>query len=617
MQGRYYTLFRPAFERVPAIAWLLTAVMALLQLLAADAPIFILLGVAALSLACAFPWCKRWFEHAALRRRLKGTGLQLMKDADFAAHIDPEGKKIYIGEGFRWSHEVAQIAQEVARADSEKLSPPTDIDAPGQAWMHGIGERYEPIYLPVTDEHTLVTAYTRWGKTQLFKLLVRQAIARGDAVIVLDPKGDRGLREAMRSAAGAAGKPLLVFNPAFPAESVTLDPMTNWHEATELATRVSALLGRGDRGDAFTSFAFMQLTNVIHGILLVKRRPTLVRLKQCFDGGMEQLVIDAVTAYCNQVLEPGWATALDSYRRVIVATSKKPKGSGPDDEFANRKLTPEQEAKALIKFYQETVALKRSSPELEGLITTYVHPHDHFQKMIQALMPILTKLTSGTLAELMSSDVREKDETRIATDSARIVEQGQVVYVGLNALGNEEVANAIGEIVLADLAAVCGARYNYSTSKRVVSIFVDEAVEILNEKLILLLNKGGGAQFRLTLAVQGIADIEARLQSAALADKVLNNISNYIFGRCPSPASQKFFVERTPLVPIRSIKQGRSTTTQSADPHAYSAGVTETLEVEKQFAIDEINLAILPKCEYFGILGGNRFVKGKFPVLIE
>lgn len=612
---RYSSIFRPAYERAPAIAWLVALVIALLWAFPQDAPRLLYLSAAGIALIRAAPWMMQWRAHRKTLRKLRGEGLELITEKQFAPLMDPDGKKIYIGRGFRWSHDVAQLAQEVVRADSDRLAPPPEIDAPGQPWMHGIGDVEVPIYLPVTDEHTLVVAYTRWGKTQLFKLLVRQAIARGDAVIVLDPKGDRGLRDAMASACKSAQKELLVFNPAFPAQSVTLDPMTNWDEATELATRVSALLGRGTRDQAFTSFAFMQLTNVIHGIHLVGKRATLVRLKRTFDGGLEQLVIEAITAYCNQNLEPGWDSSLSNYQRAVVASSKK-KDQG-DDEFGKRALTPEQEAKALIKFYQEDVSDKRMSPELDGLITTYIHPHDHFQKMIQALMPILTKLTSGPLAELMSSDTRDRDDTRIATDSARIVEQGQAVYVGLNALGNEEVANAIGEVLLADLAAVCGARYNYSTSRRVVSIFVDEAVEILNEKLILLLNKGGGAQFRLTLAVQGIADIEARLMSRALADKVLNNISNYIFGRCPSPESQKFFVERTPEVPIRSVKHGRSTTTQSTEPHAYSAGVTETLEVEKQFAIDQIMLACLPKCEYFAVLGGNRFVKGRFPILTD
>lgn len=613
---RYAAIFRPAFERGPAMAWMAALTIALLWAIPSDAPRLLCFSVAVIAAARAIPWWLQWRAHVGIHRRLRGTGLQLMNEAQFKPLIDPEGKKIYIGRGFRWSHEMAQLAQEVIRADSDRLAPPPDIDAPGQPWIHGIGDVDVPHYLPVSDEHSLVVAYTRWGKTQLFKLLVRQAIARGDAVIVLDPKGDRGLRDAMASACAASGKDLLVFNPAFPASSVTLDPMTNWDEATELATRISALLGRGTRDQAFTSFAFMQLTNVIHGIHLIKKRATLVRLKRTFDGGLEQLVIDAITAYCNQELDAGWESALSNYQRAVFASSRKGKDQG-DDEFGKRMLTPEQEAKALIKFYSEVVSDRKQSPELDGLITTYVHPHDHFQKMIQALMPILTKLTSGPLAELMSSDVRDKDDTRIATDSARIVEQGQAVYVGLNALGNEEVANAIGEILLADLAAVCGARYNYSKTSRVVSIFVDEAVEILNEKLILLLNKGGGAQFRLTLAVQGIADIEARLQSRALADKVLNNVSNYIFGRCPSPESQKFFVERTPQVPIRSVKHGRSTTTQSNDPHAFSAGVTETLEVEKQYAIDEIMLACLPKCEYFAVLGGNRFVKGKFPILID
>lgn len=615
MNSRYSAIFRVAYERSPTIAWALVCLVATLYCLPSDAPRRLGAGVAIAGLFLAVHWFRQWRVIRSAHQRLKGSGLELLPQAAFRKRVDPTGKTIYIGDGFRWSHESAQLAREVMRADQDTLTTPSGIDAPGQAWMHGMADTYAPIYLPVADEHTLVVATTRWGKTQLFKLQVSQAIARGEAVIVLDPKGDRGLKEAMRSACAAGGKPLLEFNPAFPASSVILDPMTNWDEATELATRVSALLGRGTRDQAFTSFAFMQLTNVIHGIHLIKKRATLLRLKQCFDGGLEQLVIDAITAYCNEELEPGWASALDNYRRAIFLAKRKKTDDG-EDEYGKRQLTPEQEAAALIKFYKEAVADRAGSPELDGLITTYVHPHDHFQKMIQALMPTLTKLTSGPLAELMSSDRPDRD-TRVTTDSARIVEQGQAIYIGLNALGNEEVANAIGEIILADLAAVCGARYNYGKQPRIVSIFVDEAVEILNEKLILLLNKGGGAQFRLTLAVQGIADIEARLQSRALADKVLNNISNYIFGRCPSPESQTFFVERTPEVPIRSIKHGRGITTQSSDPLAFSSNVTETLEVEMRYAIDPIMLACLPKCEFFGVLGGNRFVKGKFPILVD
>lgn len=610
----YAPVFRAIHERTPAIAWIVVTAVSLLMCLPKDAPWRVALVVAALGGSCAVTWIRPWRRLVKARERLKGDGIRTLSPAGLKSRMDPERKRTYIGQGFRWSHDIAQLAQEVIRADPDRLTPPPDLDSPGQPWMHGLSLEEEPIYLPVVDEHSLVTATTRWGKTMLFRLLISQSIDRGDAVIVIDPKGDRGLREVVVKAAAEAGKHALIFNPATPAESVTLDPMTNWNEATELATRVSALLGRGSRDRAFTDFAFMQLTTVIHGIHLVRKRASLVRLKRCFDGGIEQLVIEAITAYCNDVLEAGWDKALENYRRAVFAMSKR---KDPDEEYGKRALTPEQEAKALIKFYQEAVSGRKGSPELDGLITTYVHPHDHFQKMIQALMPILTKLTSGPLAELMSSDIRSKDDTRTNTDTARIVEQGQVVYVGLNALGNEEVANAIGEILLADLAAVCGARYNYGTERRIVSVFVDEAVEILNDKLILLLNKGGGAQFRLTLAVQGIADIEARLQSKAMADKVLNNISNYIFGRCPSPESQKFFVERTPQVPIRSIKQGRSTSSQSDSPMSFTASVSESLDVEKVFAIDEIMLACLPKAEFFAVLGGNRFVKGKFEFMVD
>ncbi len=55
------------------------------------------------------------------------------------------------------------------------------------------------------------------GKTVTLTWIVTQAVARGMAVVVVDPKGDRWARERLRHAAAAAGRRFLAWTPEGPA----------------------------------------------------------------------------------------------------------------------------------------------------------------------------------------------------------------------------------------------------------------------------------------------------------------------------------------------------------------------------------------------------------------
>jgi len=130
-------------------------------------------------------------------------------------------------------------------------------------------------------------------------------------------------------------------------------------------------------------------------------------------------------------------------------------------------------------------------------------------------------LTSGHLGRLLSPNEADHDDPRHITDTARIIRYGQVAYIGLDSLSDAMVGAALGSILLADLTAVAGDRYNYGVGLRPVNIFIDEAPEVLNDPLIQLLNKGAGANLRLALATQTFGDIVARTGSEAKARMVL------------------------------------------------------------------------------------------------
>lgn len=613
VRQKYINPFRPHYEKAASIAWLTASASLVLEMLLPGASPKVLAVMALGCAAAALPWTKKWLRLMEVRDHMNRRDVSVIPIGKAKEQFDDSGKRIWLGWGFPWGVDEAQLAREVALADPTKLTQAETPEERGQSWIHGIGAQEEKIYLPVVDEHTLIIAMTRWGKTVLYRSLITQAIQRGEAVFVFDPKGDPDLKRACEQACHDNGKELLFFHSGFPATSVRLDPLKNYTDASELASRISGLLGRDARNKAFTDFAHMQLVSIINGMLLIGKRPTLVAIKRYLDGQMEQLLSEAIHSYCNRIFEPGWDRQLESYRRDAMKKGAKGPNQGADESPIG--LSPAQEAAAYAAFYQEHVAEWAGSPEIEGLITSVKHPAEHRQKMLTSLLPLLTKLTSGSLGRMLSTDVKDAGDERLITDTARIVEQQQVIYIGLNALSDEDVANAVGEILLADLTAVCGTRYNYSKDKKIVSILIDEAPEILNDELIKLLNKGGGAGFRLTLATQTISDFIAKLGDRARAEKVLGNIANLIFGRVTAADSQTYFCDRLPRVPIKSMSHTRSLTTPTLDPLSFSATQGESLQTHMEPPIEPTTLGCLPQLHFFALLG-SRFVKGRIPVIV-
>ena len=55
------------------------------------------------------------------------------------------------------------------------------------------------------------------------------------------------------------------FHPAFPEESVRIDPLRNFTRVTEIASRLAALIPSEGGGDPFKSFGWQALNNIAQG----------------------------------------------------------------------------------------------------------------------------------------------------------------------------------------------------------------------------------------------------------------------------------------------------------------------------------------------------------------
>ena len=443
--------------------------------------------------------------------------------------------------------------------------------------------------------HTLIVGTTRVGKTRLFDLLIAQAIFRGETVIIIDPKGDHGLAQNARAAceASGAGDRFVYFHPAHPDRSACIDPLRNWNRKTELASRVAALIPSETGADPFTAFGWKVLNDITNGMIATGHRPNLVQLRRYVEGGPESLLQRALKVHFSAHVKD-WESRAASYIK----------------RYKDRLL------EAYITFYQEIAIHEAQSVDLDGLISTYEHNRDHFQKMVASLIPILSMLTSDPLQELLSPDF-EPGHERLVTDMSKIIRGNKVVYIGLDSLADSTVGSAIGSIMLADLAAVAGDRYNYGIdSLTPVNLFIDEAAEVLNQPAIQLMNKGGGADFRVTIATQTFADFASRLGDENKARQVLANTNNKIALRVLDSETQKYIAEGMPEIKVRSmaLRYGHNVDTHIHDE--YTASYQEQILEEDAELFPAAMLGELPPLHFIARLSGGRTLKGRIPILL-
>ena len=586
--------WRPVQEWPMALSWLAASAMTLA--VTATLPVPHRAGVLA-TLGCLgiAAWrTKQALERSQARKRaVEKTRKQFITAKDLTTKLK-EGR-FWLGRGFTWTDiEARKMHALIGKGVAETFGK--EFISDGAHWLHGLA-REEDVYaeLSLLEGHTLIVGSTGVGKTRLFDLLIGQAIARGEPVIIIDPKGDHGLASNARKVCEALGQPdrFVYFHPAHPEKSACIDPLRNWNRKTELASRIAALIPSETGADPFTAFGWKVLNDIVNGLIATGQRPNLVQLRRYVEGGPDDLLLKALRRHFRE--------RVNDWESRISGFVKQYKG--------NQLL-------AYISFYKQVVIHEAQNVDLDGLISTYEHNREHFQKMVASLIPILSMLTSDPLTELLSPDF-EPGHDRVVTDMARIIRADKVMYVGLDSLADSTVGSAIGSILLADLTAVAGDRYNYGIdSIKPINVFVDEAAEVINNPTIQLLNKGRGAGFRMTIATQTFADFASRLGDENKARQVLANTNNKIALRVQDAETQKYIADGIPKIKARSMMVRYGHNVDTAIHDTYTASYQEQSMEEEADLIPPAILSELPPLHYFARLSGGRTIKGRIPILV-
>ncbi len=615
MPGVYdYTIpFRPNFSLYAALGWAISIPVSLLAMRQTDLPPMpfqVYVGVSIVMCLWYVPGAiASWRARAALR----GAALSYYTPRDLKRRLDKRPGSLWFGRGFEWGNHQTQLAYEILKRDVRDIMPERYRKGLGARWIHGIADDHREFDLYQEEElstlMTLIVGSTGSGKTRMFETIITSCALRGHAVIVLDPKGDRGLAEAARNAAALASKPEAYkhFHPGFADHSVRLDPLRNFNAPTEIASRIAQVLPEGSDSGPFKAFGFMAINNVVQGLLFSGHQPTLVKIRSYLEGGAVTLVHNAITNYLDYRL-PGWDRS--------ATRNEYLKGK----ELLTR-------TRNLIAYYRQHVQPKHPSSDLEGLLSLFEHDSAHLQKMIASTLPILNALTSGAMGPLLSPDpempepgaapeTNAKDiDTRPIENTQNIIDKGHILYMGLDSLSNNMVGAALGSIFLADLASVAGRIYNGGERVRPISVFVDEASEALCDSLIQLLNKSRGSGFSLYVATQTMADFTAALGDEAKARQVLGNLNNLIALRTIDNETQEYITANLPMTRVKYLMHTQGTNTDSGSAITHGGNIGERLMEEESELFPPQLLGMLPNLEYIAKFAGGRVVKGRIPIL--
>ena len=488
----------------------------------------------------------------------------------------------------------------------------------GKPQLHAVEPDEQDVWMPLDERngHTLVLGTTRVGKTRLAEILITQDIRRGDTVIVFDPKGDADLMRRVYAESRRAGRDLFVFHLGYPALSARYNAIGNFSRVTEVATRIANQLPSEGNSAAFKEFAWRFVNIIARALVDLGRRPDYAQVRRHIND-IEPLFIE----YARHVL----------VREDIVDWAAR---IGGIEANLNERNLPHNlkgrgmHAIAVFRFLSDRVSAgELYDPVLEGLMGAFKYDRTYFDKIVSSVGPLMEKLTTGKIAELISPDYTDAEDPRPIFDWRSVIRSRSVVYVGLDALSDTTVSGAVGNSMFADLVSVAGDLYKHGEAgglpkldetpqKLRICLHADEFNELIGDEFIPMINKAGGAGFQVTAYTQTWSDVEARVGSKAKAGQVAGNFNTLIMLRVKELATAQMLTDQLPRVEVHALTQV-SGVNDSSSP---GSGVDFTSRNEDRLTVTEVpiisenDVMSLPKGQAFALVEGARLWKLRMPL---
>ncbi|TRO24505.1 type IV conjugative transfer system coupling protein TraD [Ectopseudomonas mendocina] len=567
-------------------------------------------------------------------------------------------QRLFIGRGFRWeqrhTHRLTQTFRpefrryveptpayllarrleerlEFAPFPLSKLARLTAWDVPinplrplppvgGLSRLHGIEPNEVDVSLPLGERvgHSLVLGATRVGKTRLAELFVTQDIRRRNAagehevVIVFDPKGDADLLKRMYVEAKRAGREreFYVFHLGWTGFSARYNAVGRFGRISEVATRIAGQLSGEGNSAAFREFAWRFVNIIARALVELGQRPDYL-LIQRHVVNIDALFLEYAAHYFAHTEPKAW--------EIIVQLE----GRLNDKNIPRHMLGREKRVVALEQYLSQ---VRTYDPVLDGLRSAVRYDRTYFDKIVASLLPLLEKLTTGKTAQLLAPNYSDLNDPRPIFDWMQVVRKRAVVYVGLDALSDAEVAAAVGNSMFSDLVSIAGHIYKFGiddglpgemAGARVpINVHADEFNELMGPEFVPLVNKGGGAGVQITAYTQTLSDIEARIGNRAKASQVIGNFNNLFMLRVRETATAELLTRQLPKVDVytTTLVSGATDSSDIRGATDFTSNAQDRISTASVPMIEPAHVVGLPKGQAFALLQGGQLWKIRMPL---
>jgi len=277
--------------------------------------------------------------------------------------------------------------------------------------------------------------------------------------------------------------------------------------------------------------------------------------------------------------------------------------------------------KRVVALEQYLSQVRNYDPVLDGLRSAVRYDKTYFDKIVASLLPLLEKLTSGKIAQLLAPNYSDLNDPRPIFDWMQMIRKRAVVYIGLDALSDAEVAAAVGNSMFSDLVSVAGHIYKHgiddglpgasSNTKIPINLHADEFNELMGDEFIPMVNKGGGAGVQVTAYTQTLSDIEARIGNRAKAGQVIGNFNNLFMLRVRETATAELLTKQLPKVEVytTTIVSGATDSSDIRGATDFTSNTQDRISLSSVPMIEPAHVVALPKGQCFALMQGGQLWK--------
>ena len=544
----------------------------------------------------------RWFPHHTQRLHQ----IKQIKNESFMQR----GKVYQAVRSYCQNHEASYLARLLNQ--SSKLNPfRPDPPVGGSPYLHGLGEQDKSVYIPqdVRVGHTFVVGTTRVGKTRLASILINQDIRNGAAVIVVDPKGDLDLVRDMYSACKAANRlnDFRIVHLGFPELSAHYNPLKNFDQVSEVATRITDAIAAEGEGKQFAAFAWKYI-NIVAICLEEMQQPITYKSIAFYISRLDQLLM----AYADTIMPAHDPDYQNKIERIISDHDCRV------DKFG-KTPSPMDRAKAVVQYLKDHITKTITEGRVESLhdqvlidlFDAAIMDKSYYDKITASVGPVLSEINKSNASSIFSF---HKSPCEIELMTA--IKQKKVIYIGLDSLTNPNIAQAVGKAFLSDLVSTAGKIYKESNANYRLNLHCDELSEIIQDSFVKILNKAGGAGFQVTAYAQTKQDMEVALGSRAKAEVTEGNLNTLIMLRVKNEETANLLVKVLPQVGVVGHTQvSMVNDTPHGEDGVYFNTTNEDRVQTTAVPMIEINDIIsLPKGQAFVLVNGGELYKVRIPL---